>query len=232
MLRFLIPAVVLFAAAGGIAFWAYGQTDDGAEADAHVVRWGNVTISVPEGSDVIVAREFEGPELNPPDGGPVLVLFKRESFPESLLLIDAETGEVLQDIIQAADRAAIDEVLATLKVSEQDIVRAPWPYGETPPDVPRETWGRITFIPPDPASGITVRLLVNDPGPLSLNITNGRSTLSIDAETGTVIDETTLIVSNDKDAFDRSAMVQFFAGQRLHTPVICGRGEFWACNLF
>ena len=208
MLRLIIAAVALLAVAGGLAYWAYGPGDDSAEAGVEVVRWGNVTVAVPEGSGVIVAREFEGPELNPPDGGPVLVLFKRESFPESIVLIDAETGEVLQDTIQAADRAAIDRVLATLEVREFDSKTAPWPYSDRPPAVPRERWGNITYAPPDPASGIVVRTVLTDyfdsrgSAPI-LHISNGRSGMGINAKTGLVNEATMLVAIEDEEAFQR-----------------------------
>src|SRR3989304_10618400 len=146
MCRSIIAAAAVLAVAVGLAFWAYAEGDDSAEAGMEVVRWGNVTVSVPEGSGVAAARDFAPAELNPPDGGQMLVLIKGESR----LAIDADTGEVIHDSVEAAERAAIDQVLATLEIKELDGKARPWPYGSARPSTQRQQIGNITYIPPDP----------------------------------------------------------------------------------
>ncbi len=205
MFKLLIPVVALLALAGGVAFWAYSQVDDSAEAGVEVVRWVNVTVAVPEGSGVAAVPGSVDPGVNPPDGGPVLLLVKGESR----LAIDADTGKVIHDSVEASDRPAIDEVLATLEIREFDPDTAPWPYGTVPPATPRERFGNISFIRPGPESGLAVYLQVGDLPPgsegsgLALGLTNGRSTLAIDAGTGAVFEETTKVAAEDQEAFDR-----------------------------
>ena len=199
MLRLFFLAVLLLgAAAAGAAYWTLAR-DDGAKADVQEVRWGNVTVSVNEESGVVADRTFVAAQIKPPNGGPALILRRGDSA----LAIDVDTGKVLEDFVKDEDRAAIQSVFSTLAVGEQDKQTAPWPYAGAPPSVSRERFGGITLIPPDPASGVIIRQMLNDPGGLSLRVTNGRSTLSIDAETGNVIKEITLILPEDKEAFDR-----------------------------
>ena len=196
---FLLAVILLAAAAGGAAYWLLVRDDDSAEADVQVVRWGNVTIQVSEESGVLADRTFVPAQIKPPDGGPALILRKGDS----LLVIDADTGKVLEDFVGDGDKAAIQEAADSLKVSELDKENATWPYSDPAPDAPREQTANVTFVPPDPASGIIVRKMVNDPGGWGLIVTNGRSTLTIDAETGDIIEENTLILPEDKEAFDR-----------------------------
>ncbi len=134
MLKFIIAAVALLAVAGGLTYWTLGRGGDSAEADVEVVRWGNVTVQVTEQSGVSAVQGFAPAEIKPPDGGQVLILVKGESR----LAIDADTGQVVQDTVADADRAAIDAVLATLTVKEIDEKTAPWPYSSTLPSTPRE----------------------------------------------------------------------------------------------
>ena len=197
MVRLFLLAVILLAA-GGAAYWTLAR-DDGAEADVQVVRWGIVSIQVSEESGVLADRTFVPAQIKPPDGGPALILRKGDS----LLVIDADTGKVLEDFVGDGDKAAIQEAADSLKVSELDKENATWPYSDPAPDAPREQTANVTFVPPDPASGIIVRKMVNDPGGWGLIVTNGRSTLTIDAETGDIIEENTLILPEDKEAFDR-----------------------------
>jgi hypothetical protein len=153
---------------------------------------------------VVAVPEFAPPEIKPPDGGQVLLLVKGESR----LAIAADTGEVIQDTVKAPDRAAVEQVLATLEVKEFDSKIAPWPYGSAPPSTPRERWGKITFIQPDRASGLAVFFGFSDSPPPEggakfVQISNGRSTLSMNAETGAIYQETTEIAAEDQEAFDR-----------------------------
>ena len=211
MPKFIIAAVALLAAAGGLAYWAYGPGDDSAEAGVEVVRWGNITVQVTEGSGVNAVQGFAPAEIKPPDGGQVLILVKGESR----LAIDADTGQVIQDTTEDADRAVIDAVLATLAVKEIDEKTAPWPYGSTLPSTPRERWGNITFIPPAPGSGLTVYFEIGDSadgGGSAIQVTNGRSSVGIDADTGDVFPETPSILPEDKEAIDRFLSTSQYAG--------------------
>lgn len=201
MLKFIIAAVALLAVAGGAAFWAYGWVNDSAEAGVEVVRWGNITVAVPEGSGVVAVGDY----ALTGDRQPVLVLKKGDSFVD----LDAETGAVVQENVSSADRAVIETVLATLKVAEQDVATAPWPYSDRPPAVPRERYGNITYVPPDPASGFKVSQGIGDTftsrGSIQfIRIANARSSMIIDAGTG-LVDESGLdhVAAEDKEAFQR-----------------------------
>ncbi len=200
MLKLLLAAAILLAAAGGAAYWTFAR-DDGAEAGVEVVRWGNVTVQVTEDSGVAAVQGFAPAEIKPPAGGLVLILNRRDSS----LVIDADTGKVIQDAVQAADRAAIDQVASTLVVKAFDEKAAPWPYSSTPPpSTTRERVGSITFIPPAPGSGLEVYIVVNDGlqgSFVALQLKNGRSSLSINAETG--ITASADIATEDAEAFDR-----------------------------
>jgi hypothetical protein len=210
MFRILIAAVALLVVAGGAAFWAYGRSDDGAEAQTQLIRWVNVTVEVPENSGVWVTRDFWGIESTTP--AMIISPFVRGEI-EPGAVVSAETGAVLEDRVQPKHRAAIDEVLKTIKVSPLDRSAAPWPYSGQQPNVPREEAGKISYITPDPAAGITVTFQIGDgvadgedtrPGSnVSIHVTNGRSWFGINAATGEVYQETAHILPEDKEAFDR-----------------------------
>ncbi len=184
----------------GATALAVSLLDNGAEAGVEVVRWGNLTVHVSEDTGVIAAPDY----ALTGDQQPVLVLWKDGSFVE----LDAATGAVVQESVSSADRAGIETVLATLKVSEQDVATAPWPYSDKPPVVPRERLGNITYIPPDPASGIVVRSGIADSftqgSILFIHISNGRSSMNVSAKTGLVgasgLDH---VAVEDKEAFGR-----------------------------
>ncbi len=179
-------------------------------AKGQLWRWVNVTVAVPQGSDVYVVQTSYPPEVNPPDGGPVLTL-ARDTNPSdefsSSLLIDAEDGTILRDNVLKEDRAAIDEVLGTLMVAPLDRATAAWPYkDEAPPDLPRERVGNISYIRPAPESGILVYGTLNDPGgTCGVSVTNGRSGVGVyvDEATRTLVTHTERLLPEDKPVFER-----------------------------
>ena len=122
-LRFALIGLAVFVGGLGATVLAVSLLDDGAEAQAQVVRWGNLTVQVTKGSGVFAAPDYALTD----EGKPVLILKKGDSFVE----LDAETGIVVEERIANADRAAIQKVLATLEVSEQDVATAPWPHSDT-----------------------------------------------------------------------------------------------------
>ena len=211
MLRLFFLAVLLLAAAGGAAYWTLAR-DDGAEADVEVVRWGNITVSVSEGSGVSVARYIALPEENPPDGGLVVRLIRGDSQ----TLIDADDGRIVRQQIADSDRTQLEAVIATLTLEEPpkaDLL--PWPYGKVPPSKPKMQMGSLRFWPPDPAAGITLYPSYEDspdqPG-LHLVITNGRSRRGIYGGTGEVVTSSDRVVPEDADAFERWTQAVEFVG--------------------
>jgi hypothetical protein len=169
-----------------------------------------VTVTIPSGSDI---EAFDLTSDAPSEArgftGPVLKLIG--SGHESVVTIDAETGEVIHDDVLASDRAAFDAILATLTVGQPQTTAggsAPWPYGATLPSTPRRQLGSLTFVEPDPASGIGTKygcydgLEPNTSG-CSVAFYNTRSALWIDEKTGERLDDPSAIHPDDREAFDR-----------------------------
>ena len=88
---------------------------------------------------------------------------------------------------------------------------AAWPYGTTLPTTPRQPWGNITYLMPDPASGIAVSFGAGDGpegGGMFLEIRSDRSIRFIDAETGQIFVDSQgeahdYVDERDREAFDR-----------------------------
>lgn len=171
-------------------------------------RWVNVTLVLPEGSPVTIGRGTipeglkgaGGPGMGPTiDHGGVAEL-------ASYVVIDAVTGEILQDRVSAEDRAAIDEVLKTIAVNRFDEADKGWPYQDALPAASeRQVWGGMSYVIPDPASGVTVGGGINDPGGPFIEISNGRSKIGItlDAETGELSPYPIALSPQDEAPFDR-----------------------------
>jgi hypothetical protein len=186
-------AVVALAAVGGAAFWGYTALNQ-AEAETQEVRWGNVKITISANSKIAYSRmehvPWIEPDLDPRIHGlrPGIVL--TTGMDKSVVVIDAETGEVLDDRVLPAERAAFDAIVGTVEVVETAVNEepgAPWPYGSTLPNTPRERFGPITYVPLDPGAGISVHSLIGDsfepqpPGATSsLRVFNGRSQIHVD----------------------------------------------------
>ena len=189
MTKGLILGVLLVVGVGvGAGVWAYTALNE-AGADAQRVRWVNVTITIAADSDVYYARLPSAPQgMARGLMGPMLELGTRGAG--SLVIVDATTGKVVHDDVLPAERAAFDAVLATLEVTTTDVAAepgGPWPYGSELPDTPRPRWGNISWVDPDPASGISVQPMMGDsiepqpPGShLAISVSNGRSHIGID----------------------------------------------------
>jgi hypothetical protein len=180
-------------------------------AGATLWRWVNVTLLVPDDGRFYVVQDSDPPEARPPDGGPVLKLYKTSggdpsAMPESWVHLNAETGAVVRENIGEDDRAEIQSVLDTLSVAPLDVVNTKWPYsGELPPDLTRETFGGMSFIRPTPDTGLLVGGSISDPGGAGLTMGNGRSGVGvyIDEATGSLAAETKYILPEDEAAFMR-----------------------------
>ncbi|MCJ7511182.1 MAG: hypothetical protein MUP14_09910 [Dehalococcoidia bacterium] len=205
----IFVAVVVVAALGGAAFGAYTLRNEG-QAEARQVSWGNVTVTIPSGSDIQDLRLMDDPPAEAQGfTGPVLKLIG--SGHESVVTIDAETGKVVRDDVLASDRAAFDAILATLTVGQAQTAAgasAPWPYGATLPSTPRRQLGPITFVEPDPAAGIAISIVEYDglepnTSGSSVEFYNTRSALWIDAKTGELESDLSAIHPDDREAFDR-----------------------------
>ena len=196
MLRRVV-VVVGFGGAALLAAVLFGVFSSSATSTMETVRWGNVTVRIPEDSVVRVSRDALPPEANPPDGGLAVYLER----PPSRLIINAENGSVLYDSVRPVDRLAFDEIAATIVVDASDEGSRGWPYAADAPPGPRETWGSLTYYRPDPASGVEVYAM-SGYGLEFLRVSNGQSNLFINAE-GAVLDHDTVILPQDREAFDR-----------------------------
>lgn len=213
--KLAVLAVVAMAAAGGAAFWAYTALNQ-AEAEVVRVRWVNVSIEQPpqELGGIAVIRNEGLPDAYSPRPGtkvPVIELFRSGPQPTeaSVVFIDATTGEVVFEKVRPEDREAFDAVLATLRLEGPDPPDV-WPYSGSPPEERRRQDGNITYIEPDPASGIKVGVQIADaPGESKgfLMISNGRSFRAFDGDTGEIVvaegPAAAFVDPMDQEAFDR-----------------------------
>ena len=169
-------------------------------------RWANVAVVIPQGSAVVVVRGTIPSEMKGAGGPGLELVVNHDHGSVSNTGIDATTGDTVFDTVAAEDRTAIDEVLKTLAVGSYDDAYKGWPYEEHPTDgLERSDWGGVSYLIPDPSSGVQVSSWLGDPGGAFLNVSNGRSTILIlqDAETGTLSQKTIELSPLDKAAFDR-----------------------------
>jgi len=217
--KLAVLAAVVMAALGGAAFWGYTALNQ-AGAEGIRYRWANVSIEVPPRSgpeDIVVNRREGLPDIYSPSPGtmvPGLRIFKDvavgEHIERSNVYVDATTGQVVHEDVLPEHRAEFDAVLATLHLEGPEPPDI-WPYSGTPPEGCRREFGDITYIEPDPASGIAFTYVLSD-GPqgsgMTLIISNGRSKRRIDGETGRVIVDDgergrEQVDERDRQAFDR-----------------------------
>ena len=192
----LLALPLLLAAAALLALWADGAASrHAAEAEVQVVRWFDVTVTIPDGSGLVYA------ESQDIDNRPVLLIGSPKNVGIGIA-VDALTGEVLKNNARPEDQAAIDQVVKSVSVSPLDVTTAPWPYNGEPPTVRPEGSLETGFIQPDPASGIMwARVFAYSVGePVSfIRFSNGRSTMAVGE--GRLISKN--VVLEDRTAFDR-----------------------------
>ncbi len=164
-------------------------------------RWGDLTIIVPDEIQV------QG-DLFALDVQPNLILFPRE-VSGAQTHIDARTGAVVRHDPQGDYEPAITAALATISKCPFNAAAAPWPYNGDPPVGPLLTLGHLSYLQPDPSSGMqaqtggTCGTSTGASGCRDfLAIGSEHSRLYLDAETGQVI-EGAKIAPEDKQAFDR-----------------------------
>ncbi|MGB2693790.1 MAG: hypothetical protein WBD55_01235 [Dehalococcoidia bacterium] len=193
---------LLALAAIGVAAWfgwsAFGpESTEGAQSR---LRFGNISIVQPaEDSGLFAGATYAPPEsVEKPGGGPVIVVTD-ESEAGSGMMIDANSGEVLVDTIGSALRAEADDIIASIR--QVDEPPGVWPLADVDAPGPRVAYGNISYIEPDPSSGIFV-LRGQGNGPF-LFVHNGSSRMTIDGNSGKV--EVNLVLAKDREAFDRLA---------------------------
>lgn len=221
----LLPVVAGILVAGAVvgALVGVGRLPAGSQetggAGRGELRWLDVTLQLPpEDSPLHVTRL---PPFSPERPRFIVQIYvERELTPgvepaPQMVEIDAETGEVVSDTLSPAlsDQAVSSQLQAVL--DSVGIDSGPpeiWPYADVPSpalaaDPPR--WGNVTFILPDPASGIIVSPTIQDcfaPDCTSKTLTvyNGHSQMGIDAETGEIMG-LDRVTEEDRAAFQRYA---------------------------
>ena len=112
----------------------------------------------------------------------------------------------------------MEQAKGSVNICPFDPAKAPWPYnGEPPQQGTRETWGGMSFLRPDTASGIYIELGSGDVGGSSgepaecegggpgLSVRNARSFAGIwlDARTGRICKNLEHVVLDDVPTFER-----------------------------
>jgi hypothetical protein len=119
----------------------------------------------------------------------------------STLILDAENGEVILDMIDAQERQLFSRILDTITVEPPSAEVSGWPFEGDPPNVPREAWYNLRYLPPATASGIEVHPGFGyAPAPF-VYVRSPRSRMSINAATGAIDGTNSHIVTEDVAAF-------------------------------
>lgn len=165
-------------------------------------RWTNVLIAIPE-DDAVYALA----ESTPSGGHGIRVVRDRRVAGElSHALIDAETGAIILSEILDEDRAIMEAILATIKVSPLDPATAPWPYdGLSPSADQRDFAAGFSFLSPAPETGWHPYSGIGDPCCEFIGMTNGRSTVvvSLHPRTGELVVDFPWISEEDRPAIER-----------------------------
>lgn len=179
-------------------------------AGGELWRWGDVTVATVETTEIQIIRDRWSDGQT---GYPAISVFTSREF-ESGVHLHAFTGLLLSDDSRVEDRALLQPVLATISVCPFEPTSAPWPYTGEPPSSPRSTWGKISFLQPDPAAGVKAGRAHGDPGGDFVTVQSARSTMGINADTGEALWELATIDPIDKEAFERYVASVELVGQQ------------------
>lgn len=168
-------------------------------------RWANLELLIPDGSGIVAGPGAAAVAL----AGRDFVLGKvepQDSRVTSTLVLDGDSGAIIEEHVRDQHRAELDRVLATLKVGPFDRTSAPWPYiGEPPTNSSRENGGGFSYIRPSPATGLYVGGGIGDPGGAFIDIRNERSVAFVQRKpvTGELILYSDMVIAEDKPIFER-----------------------------
>ena len=198
-------ATLLALGAIGVAAW-FGWSaligPESTQGEGRDLTYQNLTISLPpEDSGLRARADYAPPEsIEKPGGGPVIVVTDESEARSGYMVIDANTGEVLVDTIGGGLRDEADDVIASVRLDAKPPVGV-WPLADVAPPGQRTTFGIISYIEPDPSSGIFV-VLVEGNGE-GLFIHNGTSRMTFHWSIGT--SDMSLVLPEDMEAFERLA---------------------------
>jgi len=183
--------------------WPQGRPTDQQRQIGPEFRWASLMFQIPDDSGVSLLRDLPTREHT---SGRTILLYRGNSR----LILDAENGEVLADAVKAEDKAIFNAIVATVIVDSSPPAPMAWPYQGDPSAVERRSEGGLSYLPPDPASGIVINEGIGYGSGYFLSVTNGRSNMFVDGLTGLVVEASARVASQDKHAFH-----EFYSTVRL-----------------
>jgi hypothetical protein len=166
-------------------------------------RWANLEVLIPDGLGIIGSP---GAVEHP--GKPLHFLIVKvdpdDSRIASTVVLDSETGAIVEEQVLEQHRSDINRVLTTVRVAPFDRTAAPWPYnGEPTADLARETAGGIVYIEPSPDSGLYMGFGIGDPCCQFIDISNERSKAFLQFRPEGPLFDTSMVHEEDMLVFDR-----------------------------
>ncbi len=203
-------ALILIAGivAGGVAGYAlFGPGPLGVTGNqtgpSDELRYLNVAVKRPsEESGLRMSATMLPPQSAAlPGGGPAIVVTDYGTSPPSGIVIDARTGEVVANTLSPEKAEAGQAIIESIRIVSGPA--AVWPVADVAPSQGREQWGNISYIPPDPASGILVAEKQEDGAGFATKVVafwNGVSSVAV-LDTGEVVRQ--YAAAEDEAAFER-----------------------------
>lgn len=201
--RAFVATLLALGAIGGAGWFGWSAFGpESTEGGGRELTYRNVSINLPpEDSGLRARADYAPPEsIEKPGGGPVIVVSDWSEARSGYMVIDANTGEVLLDTIGGDLRAKADDVVTSIRLDAEPPVGV-WPLADVAPPGQRTQFETISYIEPDPSSGIFV-VLVEDNGE-GLFIHNGTSRMTFHWSIGT--SDMSLVLPEDMEAFERLA---------------------------
>jgi hypothetical protein len=199
--------IALAAAAAAAAAWfGWFQFGPGSTSGSEPrMQYSGISIEQPsEESGLLAVADYAPPESSQKPGGGPIILVSDVEDDTGYLVIDAVTGEVIVDEIGPRRRKAADDLIASVRLETTG--EAVWPLADVAPPSNRMTHGNISYVEPDPSSGIFVLRQEGDGigvSGVALFIHNGRSRMLVDGATRTIDDSR--VLEADREAFERFA---------------------------
>jgi len=124
------------------------------------------------------------------------------------MLLDASTGERIQESVLPEDRAVMDAVLTGVAIAPLDEATAAWPYDEVlPAQLARQSADGFSYLVPPPSTGLHFYLAIGDPGGTFVGLRNSRSQIIVsrDFATGKLSVDSTRVAPEDEAVMRRWA---------------------------
>jgi hypothetical protein len=169
-----------------------------------VWRWANITVTIPNGSGILVGPDFAGQRTDGIMPLRLSVPNPEDSHNSSFVLLSANDGAVVERNVLAKDEALIEDALATITIGPLDAETAGWPYQkQLTADLPRLSEASVSYVSPSPDSGLYVGFGIGDPGGPFIDIRNERSAAFVMLRDGSLEFDTAQVTEADMPAFQR-----------------------------